>query len=128
MQAPDPPRFQPGLLSLKAERDGDLRTIALHGELDLSNAPIFETELRDALDDGDCHVVVDLSGLEFIDSTGIAVLVAALGRAAEDGGLRFVPSRAPAVSRVLQLTGVEERMPLVEGHPPNDPVTASEVG
>lgn len=128
MPPTDQPRFQPGLLSLKTERDGDLRTIALHGELDLSNAPVFEAELSDALDDAACRVVVDLRGLEFIDSTGIAVLVAALGRAADDARLRFVPSRAPAVSRVLQLTGVEERMPLADGHAANDRVVASDVG
>jgi anti-anti-sigma factor len=53
--------------------------------------------------------------LEFIDSTGIALLVAALGN--NNGGeekVHFIPSSAPAVTRVLELTGLSERLPLAE--------------
>jgi anti-anti-sigma factor len=60
-------------------------------------------------------VVLDMTGLEFIDSTGIALLVATLSRDdAEDPRVRFVPSAALAVTRVLDLTGVGERLPLAD--------------
>jgi len=103
------------MLSLQSEKHGDTQILRLRGELDLANAEPVETALSDALANGQCRVVVDMRELEFIDSTGIAILVAALGSAGEDGKLCFIPSRAQAVSRILQLTGIGERMPLAEG-------------
>lgn len=103
-----------GMLVLQTSRDGNTRIIELRGELDLANADALEVELNHALGDGACEIVVDMGELTFIDSTGIALLVAALGRGGADGRLRFVPSQAPAVTRVLKLTGIEERLPLVE--------------
>jgi len=52
--------------------------------------------------------------LEFIDSTGIALLVAALGRGGSEPKVKFIPSTSPAVTRVLELTGLAERLPLAE--------------
>jgi anti-sigma B factor antagonist len=114
------------MLSLQTETVGDTRTLRLRGELDLASADVLETELGDALGDGGSRVVVDLRELIFIDSTGIAILVAAIRRDEGDGKLRFVPSRAQAVTRVLRLTGVEERMPLLDGDSSNSENGASE--
>jgi anti-anti-sigma factor len=100
-----------GTLVLQTSRDGDTLTIGLRGELDLANADALKAELDEALGDGACGIVVDMAELTFIDSTGIALLVNALGHDGADGRLRFVPSQAPAVSRVLKLTGIDERLP-----------------
>jgi anti-sigma B factor antagonist len=100
------------MLTLRVERDGDNRCIHLAGELDLANTPALDAELGEALADGQCQILVDMRELTFIDSTGIAILVAALSRAGEGKRLRFIPSQAPAVSRVLHLTGIAERLPL----------------
>jgi anti-anti-sigma factor len=101
-----------GTLVVRTERSGDTRVIALRGELDLANAATAESALRDSLASG-VEVVVDMRELEFIDSTGIAMLVSALDG---DGAprLRFVPSPSPAVTRVLELTGLAERLPLAD--------------
>lgn len=81
----------------------------MRGELDLATADVVRESLREALAGSYQEVVVDLTGLTFIDSTGIGILISAI---AEDKGvLRFIPSQAPAVSRVLRLTGVEDRLP-----------------
>jgi len=103
-----------GTLALRISRNGDVQTIALAGELDLANAATAKGELEAAFSHGDTDVVVDMRELEFIDSTGIALLVAALGRNEERPRVRFVPSSSPAVSRVLELTGVADRLPLAE--------------
>lgn len=102
------------MLTLRHRQDAGAHRLELSGELDLANAATFESELDVALRDGDGPVLVDMRGLTFIDSTGIAVLVAAVTR---DGGaarLRFVPSSALAVTRVLAVTGVDQRLPLAE--------------
>ena len=103
-----------GTLAVRTSTEGDTRTVALRGELDLANAATAETALGEALGDEGRQVLVDLSELEFIDSTGIALLVSTLGR--NDGEIRvtFIPSDFPAVTRVLELTGLAERLPLAE--------------
>jgi anti-anti-sigma factor len=103
-----------GTLTVRVARNGNAQVVALRGELDLANAGTAEGELETALADGS-RVVVDMRALEFIDSTGIALLVASLNRAGADGKLTFVPSATPAVNRVLDLTGVAERLPVANG-------------
>lgn len=113
---PDPgPSTTDGMLAIRAEVRGGRRTIALAGELDLANAATAKRELRDALDADPSPLVIDMGELEFIDSTGIALLVSLLGEPADAGRISFLPSSSPAVQRVLELTGVLERLPLAEG-------------
>jgi anti-anti-sigma factor len=52
--------------------------------------------------------------LEFIDSTGIALLVSTLSGNEGETRISFIPSNFPAVTRVLELTGVAERLPLAK--------------
>ena len=103
-----------GGLVVQTEETPDCWTVFLRGELDLANAATAEEALQAALDADTAQVVVDMRELEFIDSTGIALLVNALSHNGDSARLRFVPSRSPAVVRVLDLTGVAERLPLVE--------------
>jgi len=110
--AVDDPKQQAGSLSLETFSEDGLLTIRLGGELDLAAAPPVEAAVENALADSGRRLVIDFSGLSFIDSTGIAILVAAMGDERAADRLAFVPSTAPAVTRVLKLTGVEERMPL----------------
>lgn len=113
--SPQPHELEAGLLTLRVEREGEVRCIRLAGELDLANAAVVDRELSAALDDGQCQILVDMSKLTFIDSTGLALFVAALGQDGDGKRLRFVPSPAPAVTRVLQVTGLDERLPLADG-------------
>jgi anti-sigma B factor antagonist len=103
-----------GLLNLLTSRAGATCMIQLRGELDLANAGTFEAELEKALEDGTGHVIVDMTELTFIDSTGIALLVTALNSDGDGSRLRFVNSRAAAVTKVLEMTGVSARLPFVD--------------
>ncbi len=78
----------------------------LTGEMDVANADVLSACLIDLLDSG-VDVVIDLSALDFIDSTGLGVLVAAGGKARE-GGHR-VRLRAPGknVASTLSVTGLD---------------------
>jgi len=102
-----------GTLLVRIAKKGDTDVIALCGELDLANASTAESALRELLDAG-TRVVVDMRELEFIDSTGIALLVSALDDNGDEPRIEFIPSTAPAVARVLELTGLAERMPRAE--------------
>jgi anti-sigma B factor antagonist len=100
-----------------AQLDDGIRVIAVRGELDLSTASDLEGPLDDAVSSGDASVLIDLSDCEFIDSTGIAMIVRAwqrLDRAADgDGSGRVVIcSDNDQVRRVLEITGLELSIPI----------------
>lgn len=108
---PSDSSVQDGLLVVELQDEGHRVRFALSGELDLANACTAELKLEEALSSRR-PVLIDLSKLEFLDSTGIALLVTALGRPAARR-IEFVPSETPGVRRVLSLTGLEERLPYV---------------
>lgn len=94
-----------------------MRVIAVRGELDLSNASDLEAPLEEAIASGDASVLIDLTECEFIDSTGIALIVRAwqrLDRGAEgDGSGRVViSSQNDQVRRVLEITGLALSIPI----------------
>ena len=100
-----------------AELEDGVRVIAVRGELDLSTAPDLEAPLEDAIAAGDTSVLVDLSECEFIDSTGIALIVRAwqrLDRGAdgEGSGRVVISSGNDQVRRVLEVTGLELSIPI----------------
>jgi anti-sigma B factor antagonist len=101
---------QDGLLTVRRALDGECVRLTLTGEMDLSNVQTVETALEEACAEGG-KVLVDLGPLEFLDSTGIALLVRALG-GSEAARLSFLPSESSNVSRLLNMTGLDQRMPL----------------
>lgn len=101
----------PGPFQIENRRAGDDVTLALRGELDLSNAVALDVALEAALSDDSCErVVIDMAELDFIDSTGIAILVRALRRDSGSPRIRFVHGQRLGVTRVLEVTGLEERL------------------
>jgi anti-sigma B factor antagonist len=74
----------------------------------LYTAPRLHSELAAAvMVDGPAQVVVDMAGVDFCDSTGMNVLLAALRRARERGGDLVLAGPRPAVRKILQVTGLE---------------------
>lgn len=102
---PPPPEFTVG----EREAEG-ARIIRPSGELDIATAPRLERAVLSGREAGD-RIVLDLAELEFIDSTGLRVIVRAV-EAATLGGweLRLRPG-PPAVQRVFQIAGVADALP-----------------
>lgn len=100
--------------AVSTDRDGDDAFVRLQGELDIATAARVETELRALEDAGVTAITLDLRGLSFMDSTGLRILVAADTRARE-GGWRLTVVRGPAaVQRVLEMTGLDQHLTLVD--------------
>lgn len=91
-----------------------VRTISVRGELDLSTAPELEGPLEEALENDEGSVLIDLSQCEFIDSTGIALIVRAWQRldSGENGRALVICSQNDQVRRVLEITGLELSIPV----------------
>ena len=88
-------------------RDG-LGLIKLTGEVDLYTAPRFKDDLVALIDDGAVDVVIDLSGVTFIDSTALGVIISGVKRLHDrDGRLRIVAASRPVV-RILDITGLDK--------------------
>jgi anti-anti-sigma factor len=101
-----------GSLALRSEREGEAHVIELVGELDLDGAPRLEEELKRVEATDVAAIIVDLGQLEFIDSTGIRLLVMASERCDEG---RFSLLRGPKqVHRVFEITDLADRLPFAD--------------
>jgi anti-sigma B factor antagonist len=93
-------------IDLKTEEGGDTLVFKLRGSLDLATAPTVRAALSEATEKGSHNLIVDLTQLEFLDSTGLGVLIGAHRRAAEHGGsFRLIVNNGP-ISRLLNITGL----------------------
>jgi anti-sigma B factor antagonist len=97
-----------------ADRDGRAY-VTLSGELDLATAPELEQLVTERIDAGE-EVVVDLRGLEFMDSSGIRVLVAAHARAGRAGTRLFVvrPEPESAVAKIVEVSGLDGELNILD--------------
>jgi anti-sigma B factor antagonist len=94
-------------LKISSRSQGERTVLALAGEIDLYTAPRLQTELTRALaDTGSAQIIVDMSAVEFCDSTGMNVLLAAHRLAAERGGDLALAAPRPPVRKILEVTGL----------------------
>lgn len=102
------------ILDVTSENRDGLVYVALRGELDLSTVAKVQDELRRAEASAPPLVVLDLSKLTFLDSTGLRCVITADERAREQGR-RFVIVRGPdPVQRVFSITRLEEHLEIVD--------------
>jgi anti-anti-sigma factor len=96
-----------------SERDGR-SVVLIRGELDLATAPDLDKVVNERLDAGD-EVVVDVRELDFMDSSGLRVLVRAHARTEGDGHFRIVrPTPGGPIARIFAIAGVESQLNLID--------------
>lgn len=101
-------------LKWKIKPWGEATLVDLEGEIDLHTAPELKAALLDVGSSPSARVVLDLSGVSFIDSTGIGALVGALKKTREAGGqLAFVGAKS-RVQRVFQIAGLWKALPFYD--------------
>ena len=81
--------------------------VTVTGEVDIASAPALAEALNDALATGARRVVVDLSGLGFMDLSGLRVLTSSIRRARETGARIVLANPSSSVRRLVTLTGTE---------------------
>jgi anti-sigma B factor antagonist len=102
-------------LNVSSRFHDDHTIVTICGEIDLYTAPRLHSELAGLLADGmPTRVIIDMSGVEFCDSTGMNVLLSCLRRARERGGELEIAAPKPAVRKILQVTGLDSVFTLVE--------------
>jgi anti-anti-sigma factor len=88
--------------------DGSLAVVTVTGEIDVATAEPLRQALLAAEQRGGRRVVVDMSGVEFLDSTGLGVLVGSLRRLREAGGDLYLAIVHPHVLKVLRVTNLDQ--------------------
>ena len=93
-------------IDIKTEHNGNALIFRLKGSLDLATSPTVRAALLEAANDGKHEIIVDLTHVQFIDSTGLGALIGGHRRALEhQGGVRLVVNDGP-ISRLLNITGL----------------------
>lgn len=86
----------------------DCAVLRVSGEVDVYTAPQMRERVIELLADGSLHIVADLLDVDFLDSTGLGVLVGSLKRLRErDGSLTLVASSAGRIPQLLRLTALD---------------------
>ncbi|MEU4830686.1 STAS domain-containing protein [Streptosporangium sp. NPDC023615] len=99
-------------LDLSVRRHRDASVIALAGELDKLSSPRLQDVLAGQLDGGACHLVLDVSGLRFCDSTGLWTMLAFQRRAGASGGSLRLAGTYGVLERILTVTGLTAAFPI----------------
>jgi len=95
-------------LELEVDQKADWQVLTVRGEVDVTTTPRVRAQLISLLSEGNPQVIVDLEGVEFLDSSGLGALVAGLKLArSRSGELRIVCDRQRSVRKVLEVTGLE---------------------
>jgi anti-sigma B factor antagonist len=99
--------------------DGDDERVVLmvEGEVDTFTSARLRDALNEALERGPTEIVLDLSNMELIDSTGLGVLVGALKKLRERDGVMVLRYPTPAVMRVLSIVGLTTYFTIEEAAP-----------
>ena len=99
-------------LSLSTRTEGDRTVVEVGGEIDVYTAPKLREQLVELVQNGNYHLIVDMEQVEFLDSTGLGVLVGGLKRVrAHDGSLRLVCTQE-RILKIFRITGLTKVFPI----------------
>lgn len=109
--------MSPTSFAIESREQGSALVIAVRGELDLNTAPQLEESLNPVLEDGSRPLAIDLSACEFIDSTGISLIVRAWRQLGGESNGTANGSFAlcglnDQVQRLFDITGLESMVPM----------------
>ena len=91
--------------------DGDCAVLRITGDLDAYTAPFLRDRMRDLTAVGVRHVIADLRQVDFLDSTGLGVLVGGLKRFREHGGSLAPVATKSSILKIFQITGLTSVLP-----------------
>ncbi len=93
-------------LGLEVLERGDASVLAVSGEVDVATVPRLREKLHSLVAEGSPRIVVDLERVDFLDSTGLGVLVGALKRVRANGGELALVCTSARIRKVFEVTGL----------------------
>jgi anti-sigma B factor antagonist len=104
------PHFELG----EERSDGGMQVVNVSGEIHVSTAPSFREQLTEVIENGGTALVLDLSSVEFIDSTGLSVLLNGLRLVSQRHGRLALVCTNPTVMRLFQITSLDATFDIFE--------------
>lgn len=102
-------------LELSSTRHGDRTVVAIKGELDIVSREQFTAHLDGVIREHGPKIILDFSGLSFIDTSALSTVVSYWKRlSAEDGGMLALAGAEYTNARVLWITGLAQRLPMYD--------------
>ena len=101
-------------LQLATRHEGDVAVVSALGEVDVFSAPGLDSELDAQIAAGNARLVVDLSEVVFLDSTGLGVLVKALKHAREADGWLHLVVTSDRIRKIFEITGLDASIPIFD--------------
>lgn len=95
-------------LKVDTRREGDLGIMEANGEVDMATAGMVRQAITELIGDGQADLVLDLSQVTFIDSTGLGILVGARKKVAHLDGSFAIVCANPRILRLFKITGLAE--------------------
>lgn len=99
-------------INLTTREESGRAVVEVSGEVDVHTAPALDEALSGLIEDGNYQLVVDLSNVDFLDSTGLGVLVKALKRVREHSGSLAVVATTERITKVFRITGLDSAISL----------------
>ncbi len=101
-------------LSLDYRKEGDKTVLEVGGEVDVYTAPKLREKLVELVGEGHYQIIVDMTKVEFLDSTGLGVLVGGLKRVrSHDGSLSLVCNQE-RILKIFRITGLTKVFPIYD--------------
>lgn len=99
---------RPVSISVTTSEAGEVHIVHVAGEIDVTSAAVLRDALEALIADGHRRLVLDLSDVTFLDSTGLGIVVGRLKRLARHGGTMTVAASHERVLRVFTITGLDQ--------------------
>lgn len=99
-------------LGIELERTDDTCVVSLSGEVDVYTSPALKERLIESVDSGCSNILVDMSNVAFIDSSGLGVLVSGLRRVKERGGNMRLVCTKDSILKIFRITGLDKVFPI----------------
>lgn len=105
---------KPSPFEIHTELEADTGRLTVVGELDMATAQQLEQQVRTLLNRPLHKLIIDLSGLSFIDSSGLRLLIVLRDRASAEGWMLGLIRPSGAALSIFALTGADENLPFME--------------
>ncbi|MDX6672928.1 MAG: hypothetical protein QOH11_346 [Solirubrobacteraceae bacterium] len=103
-----------GPLAIRSSRQGDEHVVALEGALDLGGVEAVQDLMRRVEQSDAGRIIVDLSALQFMDSSGLRAMLGIDARSRANGNRVVFLRGGPAVQRLFEITDTESRLPFLD--------------
>lgn len=88
--------------------DNAVQALDLEGEVDVYTAPVLRQAIVDQVEAGVKHLVINLSRVEYLDSTGLGILIGGVKRLKEQGGSLKLAGPSARITRIFEITGLNK--------------------